>query len=118
MARGREGEHGPAAYLRAHGWPHAERRTKAGTKDRGDITGILGVTIEAKNTKTTDLAGWMRELADEMRNTGDPMGFAVAKRRGFPFRTSDPEGTVGNVGEWYAVLPFRLIVQLLKEAGY
>ena len=118
MAKGREGENGPVAFLIKHGWPHAERRAKAGAKDRGDIAGVAGVCIEAKNEKTINLAGYMGELEAEMSNTGAGMGFVVVKRRGFPFKTGDPEATVDNVGEWYAVLPMRLMVQLLKEAGY
>lgn len=50
-----------------------ERRTRNGSKDRGDITGVrtpLGgrVVIECKNTVRLDLPGWLREAEAERGN--------------------------------------------------
>lgn len=116
-AKGREAERAVVAYLIGQGWPYAERRRLAGSSDRGDIAGIAGCCIEVKDRKTVDLAGAMGELDTEMANTGDPMGFAVIKRRGYPWRASDAS-THDNPGSWYGVLPLRLLTQLLKDAGY
>lgn len=120
-AKGREAERAVVAYLIAQGWPYTERRRLSGSSDRGDIAGIAGVrgavTVEVKDRKAVDLAGAVNELMTEMANTGDGMGFAVIKRRGFPWRAGDPS-THDAPGHWYGVLPVRLLVQLLKEAGY
>lgn len=92
-------------YLRAHGYPHVERRAQSGTNDRGDIAGIPGVVLEAKACKTLELAEWMKELAVEIRNADADTGAVIVKRRQAP------------AGDAYAVLPLWRFVQLLKEAG-
>ncbi len=52
-------ERAVVAYLRQHGFPHAERAYGAGRpQDVGDIDGLPGVVIEAKNHRSIDLAGW------------------------------------------------------------
>ena len=81
---------------------HAERRKAGATLDKGDLYGILGVCIEAKNEKRIDLAGYMKELEVEMKNSKSDIGAAVVKKRG----TLD-------VGEYYAVMPMKIWVQLL-----
>lgn len=43
-------------YLASRGWRHAERRAKTGALDKGDITGIPGVVIEAKDVAKITLA--------------------------------------------------------------
>lgn len=106
-AKGTAAETAVVGYLRHRGWPHAERRALAGALDRGDIAGVVGVTLEVKNCKTIDLAGWLREAETEQANNGDHIGAVVAKKRG----TTNP-------AEWYAVLPFRQLVDLLAAAGY
>lgn len=74
------------AYLKDHGFPFAERAYGAGRPDdRGDIDGIAGWTIEAKNHKTIDLAGWCSEASAEAANgTRSPRWAVVAKRRNRP----------------------------------
>lgn len=106
-AKGTAAETAVVNYLKAHGFPHAERRALHGTADKGDITGCGPVVFEVKNHKTLDLAGWVKELETEMLNAKVDVGAVVAKKRG----TTDP-------GEWYAVLPFRVLVGLLIEAGH
>jgi len=96
-----------ARWLTANGFPYARRIVKKGVRDEGDVT--LGdgipVTIEAKNTRAMDLAGGQRELAVEMENAGNEWGFTVHKKRG----TTD-------VGEYYAVLPVRVLANILRVA--
>ena len=93
-------------YLRECGF--GVDRTRAGwTDDRGDIHGIEGFTFECKNHKSISLAGWVSELLIECVNAGTQLGAVVHKRRG---------STDG--GEQYATMPLRMLVQLLKEAGY
>jgi Holliday junction resolvase len=88
-------------------------RTRAGwTDDRGDIHGVCSAqrvpfTFECKNQRRIDLAGWTKELITEIRNAKGEIGAVVHKRIG-----------AGGGEEQYATLPFWMLVQLLKEAGY
>jgi len=96
-----------AKYLVEQGWKHAERRIAGSTIDKGDIYGIIGCVIEAKNEKRIDLAGYMKELEVECANAKATTGAAIVKKRG-----------TTNVGEAYAVMPVRMWVDLMKQAGY
>lgn len=95
------------AYLVERGWIHAERRRLAGSADKGDIAGIPGVVIEAKNTKGHDLAAALDEANTEAANAHAAHGVAWIKRRG---KTSPEHG--------YVVLDGATFTALLKEAGY
>lgn len=96
-----------AEYLVEQGWRHAERRKAGSTIDKGDLYGILGCVVEAKNEKRIDLAGYMKELEVEMRNAKATTGAAIVKKRG-----------TMNVADYYAVMPVSVWVELLKKAGY
>lgn len=96
-----------AKYLVEEGWKHAERRIAGATLDKGDIYGIIGCVIEAKNEKRIDLAGYLQELETEMRNAKAETGVVMVKKRG-----------TTSVGDAYAVMPIKLWVALMKEAGY
>ena len=106
-AAGRTWETAIVRLLIDRGWPHAERRRLNGTADRGDIAGVPGVVIEAKNTKGYDLATAVDEATAERDNAGAKYGVAWIKRKG---RSSAADG--------YVVLPGHAFVELLKEAGY
>jgi hypothetical protein len=94
-------------WLREHGWQWARRIVKEGQRDKGDVT--LGdgipVTIECKNEKAMNISQAQRELKDEMANAGHQWGFAIHKKRG----TTD-------VGEYYAVLPVAVLLDILDAA--
>jgi len=105
--KGSEWERQIVKYLRAEGWIGAERTRAGWQDDRGDIDGVVGVTIEAKNQKVMNLAGWVDELVNEMANGRNLVGAVVHKRRG-----------VTEVGRCYATMPMQVFVNLLKEAGY
>ena len=94
-------------FLQRTGWPSAERRTLAGSKDRGDIAGIPGVVIEAKNTKSIALGTFLDEANLEALNDGAALGVAWIKRRG---RTWPGHG--------YVVMDGDAFVSLLHQAGY
>lgn len=87
--------------------PHVERRAKNGAKDRGDIAGIPGVVIEAKNARAMDLAGWVDEAQTEARNDGAPYGVVWHHRRG-----------KGSPGDGYVTMTGLAFTALLMEAGY
>lgn len=103
-AKGTAAETAVVRYLQAQGFIHVERRALHGTQDKGDITGLPGVVIEVKNHAKLDLAGWLKELEQEMVNAKADFGFVVAKKRG----TTDP-------GEWYVVMPLKVLIEEIKE---
>jgi hypothetical protein len=72
-------------YLQANGHPYAERTYGAGRPDdRGDIDGIPGWCIEAKNHKAIDLAAWCSEATTEAVNARRHWWAVIAKRRNKP----------------------------------
>lgn len=98
-------------YLRECGF-RVDRTRTGWSDDRGDIHGIGSPTnqpfvIECKNHQRLNLSGWIGELRTEIANAGGVAGVLVHKRRG-----------TTNAEEQYATLPFGMLVQLLKEAGY
>lgn len=105
--KGTAAETAVVKYLKENGFPYAERRALHGTLDKGDITGCGPIVFEVKNHKAMDLAGWVAELKAEIANAEAMTGAVVAKKRGTTFP-----------GDWYAIMPFGLLVKLLKEAGY
>jgi Holliday junction resolvase len=94
-------------YLREHGWPHAERRARRGTRDAGDIAGVVGVCIEAKNEKRITLAEYVDETQVEKANANATVAACWIKRRG---KTSPAHG--------YVVMSGQQFIELLREAGY
>jgi hypothetical protein len=76
-----------AAYLAAHVDDRIERRTRNGSKDRGDISGLrhMGarVVVEAKDYGgRVDVGPWLPEVEVERLNDDAVAGLVVAKRRG------------------------------------
>lgn len=88
-----------------HGWPHAERRRLSGTRDRGDIAGVPGVVIEAKNTNRLEVAAAVDEANVEALNANAPIGVAWFKRKG---KTSPLDGYVLMSGDTF----LRLLEEL------
>ena len=103
--KGSGAERDLVAWLKANGYLYADRRLAGATLDKGDISGIPGVTIEIKNQAKMDLAGWVAELEVEMKNDGAWTGTVLHKRKG-----------KGDVGEWYATMPAKVWLALLKQA--
>jgi len=95
------------AFLGCVGWPHVERRTLNGARDKGDIAGIPGVVIEAKNQNRTSLAEWLDEAEAEGRNAGAAVRVVWAHRKG-----------KAHPGDGYVVMTGSQFVELLKGAGY
>lgn len=108
-AKGTSHESNIVFYLKEKHWPFADRLTLSGANDRGDIR--LGdgipVVIEAKNEKSIDFAGYIKEVEAEVKNAGAEIGFAWIKRRG----TTDP-------GQYYVLMTGDTVVKLLEKAGY
>ena len=103
-AKGTAWETAVVTWLRANGFPYAERRTLAGANDKGDVSGVPGVVLECKATKTITLSTFVDELLVEMANAQADIGAVVIKRRG----TTD-------VGRAYAVMPMDVFVRLIGD---
>jgi hypothetical protein len=99
--RGSRFEADVVAYLAEHGFPLAERRVMGGTRDRGDVAGIPGWTLELKAERGLDLAGALSEAKTEAVNAGTLDYAAVLKRRNHP------------VAGAYVVLPLDRFAHLL-----
>ncbi|GAA2516773.1 hypothetical protein [Winogradskya humida] len=106
-AKGTAWETRIVGYLAENGFPHVERRALYGTQDRGDIAGIPGVVIEAKNCRAMTLASWVDEAALETANDGADFGVVWHHRAG---KASPAEGYVTMTGETFA--------RLLLQAGH
>jgi hypothetical protein len=95
-----------ARYLAAHGFPYAERRVTYGRFDRGDITGVPGITLEFKAEKGIDLATGMSETYAEQANNTDPLAVLVNKGRG------------KGIHDAYATMPFWMWAVMARLSGY
>jgi hypothetical protein len=94
-----------AALIRS-GHLTAERRKAGSSDDRGDIQGIPGVCIEAKDCAQKRYGTWLGELAVEMANTpGVRTGALVIKQIGKP-RAEDA----------LVVMPWHVWLDLLNRA--
>jgi len=102
-AKGSAAERAVVAYLKQW-YPYVDRRLAGATLDKGDISGIPGVTIEIKNHSRIDLAGWIAELETEMANDKAWTGTVIHKRKG-----------KSDVGQWYATMPVRVWIELLRK---
>tara|TARA_B110000438_G_scaffold269918_1_gene286681 strand:- start:293 stop:628 length:336 start_codon:yes stop_codon:yes gene_type:complete len=89
------------------GWSYAERRSLNGAVDKGDITGVPGVVIEAKNHGTLKLGPWIQEAAIEKANANAEVGVVWAKRKG-----------KGSADDAYVIMTGTEFMFLLKKAGY
>jgi len=101
-AKGTRWESAIVTYLNEQGFVMAERRALAGTLDKGDITGIPGVVIEAKNTKTIPLAQFLDQAIVEAHNANADVGVAWIKRRG-----------KGSPADGYVVMDGTTFLELL-----
>lgn len=114
--RGAEAERRLAAWLRAHGWPHAERGVRTayssagrGLVDPGDIVGTPALVWQVKDHARESVDHWLTET--EQQRLGAPgtvpadLGLLVVRRRG----KADP-------GRWWVWLPVEQLVGLVVDA--
>lgn len=98
-------------WLRANGWPYADRKVLAGANDEGDIrlSERIPFVIEAKTAKSTtdraSLGTFVRELEVEVANADAECGAVIFKKKG-----------TTNVGDYYAIMPVHMLNELLKRA--
>ena len=74
-----------ATCLAAHVDDRIERRSRNGSKDRGDISGLrhmgLRVVVECKDTTHLAIGSWVAEADIERGNDDAAVGLVVHKRR-------------------------------------
>ena len=85
-----------------------ERRTKNGSKDRGDITGVKTirggrVVIECKNVMQMALPQWIREAEIERGNDDAAIGVVAHKKHGS-----------GNPADQYVTMTLETFAILLE----
>ncbi|MCP2261069.1 hypothetical protein LX15_004789 [Streptoalloteichus tenebrarius] len=107
--RGADAERAVAAWLRGHGWPHAERAVRTGYRtatrtsaDPGDITGTPGIVWQIKDVARPDAARWLDETRQQRDAAGADHGILVIRRRG----TTD-------VGRWWTLLTTSDLLRLV-----
>ena len=105
--KGRRWETAIVTYLRANGVPHAERRIAGDTKDRGDIAGLIGVVIEAKDVTKMELGSWVDEAEQERAHDGADLAVVWHHRRGR-----------GLARDGFVTMDGATFVGLLRAAGY
>lgn len=105
IQRGRQTELDFAQYLKEQGWIYAEATSSsaAGT----DITGVIGVDWELKAKKDFDPKSAMKQQQARIKDGVIPI--AVLRQNG--------QGKA-DIDSWPAVVPVKIMIQLLKEAGY
>jgi hypothetical protein len=105
-SKGTAAETAVVDYLRARGFPYAERRAMRGNNDQGDISGLPGVVIEVKACREMALAEWVDEAETERCNAGADLAVVWHKRRG---RSS--------AGGWYVTMTGEALAGLLQCYG-
>jgi hypothetical protein len=94
-------------FLRANGFPAAERRALHGSLDQGDVTGIPLVCVEikggnaAKTASDLQVTAWLHETETERVNARADIGVLVLQRAGF-----GPD----RAGFWWAIVPAGLLL--------
>ena len=104
-AKGTAAETAVVNYLKANGFPDADRSPLRGVLDKGDVTGIRNVVIEIKNHKVYAIPAWLRELEIEATNAKADKAFLVVKPNGVG---------ITQVGNWWAILPLWRMAELLR----
>lgn len=102
-AKGTRWESAVVAYLHSIGLDEARRQVQAGAKDIGDIGGLPGFILEAKDAARLEFSEWVRQARREADNAGVPYGAVVAKRRR------------AAVEDAYAVMDLETLGRLLLE---
>ncbi len=103
-AKGSKAESDVVKWLKVNGFPYADRRIAGAQLDKGDISGVNGVTIEVKNHARMDLSAWVKELEVEIKNDSAWTGTVLHKRKGR-----------SDVNEWYCTMPAKVWVELIRR---
>ena len=78
--KGSEWERAVSRLFREEGFPDSERMVQKGMLDMGDITGVPGLTVEAKSTKEFNPSIALDEAKKEQLNRETRWAVAILKR--------------------------------------
>ena len=106
-AKGRETENAAVSWLRANGYPYAERRRLTGAEDQGDITGMPGMVVEVKSAAQWQPVKWLREAEVERENAHATLTCVLARPKGRP-----------DVDDWVVFMTPAQWILLLEQAGW
>lgn len=97
---------------RTRGFPHADRLTLTGNKDRGDISLTPGVIVEvkggekARNASDLLIETWLTETERERQHAGADVALLVTQRRGVGYP---------NAQKWWAWWRLSSLVSLAAD---
>lgn len=135
--KGHDTERAVARYLRAVGFPGAERAVRTGYRvgdrevpDPLDITGIPGVVWSVKNDASNQIGKWLHEAETAQHHHGAELAILVVRRRGkaepsrwwawvsLPALVRAVLGTGWHDVSGYVCLELGDLVPMLHRAGY
>lgn len=92
-----------------------ERRALNGTRDRGDISGVVfcgeRMVLECKNENRMRLAEYMREAETEASNDNAPYYAVIHKKRGVGISSAK------TIMQQYVTMPLHMLVSIIYEAN-
>lgn len=105
--KGTRAETAVVEYLKAHGFPWAERRALSGSQDRGDVAGVVRHVLEVKDHAQASVGAWVDEAERERINDGADVGVVIWKRRG-----------KGDAGQWFVTQTLEQWVAERRRFGF
>lgn len=106
--RGAAAERSVAKWLRANGFPGAERAVRAAyvgsdrvIPDPGDLTGTPGLVWQVKDCQIERIGLWLTETEQQRGAVDADYGVLVVRRRGY----ADP-------GQWWCWLPLDALLRM------
>lgn len=101
--KGRRWENVVVNWFRDHGFPSVERNEYLNAQS-GDILGIPGWSLEAKDHQRLELAGWVDQAARQAVEADCPYYAVIVKRKG-----------VTDAGKAYVVMPLSVFAEWMHE---
>lgn len=123
-ATGTTAETAVVKYLRASGWPYADRAALHGGKDIGDVQGTPGLVWEVKAGEAakslTDrlIRKWLDETDVETLNANADIGLLVLQRRGFGAMRVGWWWVAQRDGTHYQLRSLESVTTWLRSIGY
>lgn len=112
--KGHDTERAVASYLRASGFPGAERAVRTGYRvgnrvvpDPGDIAGVPGMVFSVKADQRNDIPGWLHEIETTRHNHGAELAVLVVRRN-----------RKGDVSRWWAWVSLPSLVRAVLGTGW
>lgn len=106
--KGHDAERAVATWLRANGFPGAERAVRAAyvgsdrvIPDPGDITGTPGIVWQVKDCAREQINVWLDDTDRQREQADADYGLLVTRRRG-----------VADVGRWWCWLPLDTLLRI------